>query len=101
MFTAHLVPLQLAKPRSIHQASCTAAPSCCFLLPPARAGLLSSLTSTFTDLGLDVVRAEIGGKGGTFRDTFWVTTMERTKVSVGWSTRVAGRWCGRSHWHFW
>ncbi|KAL4434815.1 hypothetical protein ABPG77_005342 [Micractinium sp. CCAP 211/92] len=45
-----------------------------------RPGLLSSLTSTFTDLGLDVVRAEIGGKGGTFRDTFWVTTMERTKV---------------------
>lgn len=44
------------------------------------AGLLSSLTSTFTDLGLDVVRAEIGGKGGNFHDTFWVTTADGRKV---------------------
>ena len=48
-------------------------------LPP-QAGLLSSLTSTFTDLGLDVVRADIGGGGGVFRDQFWVTTAEGTQV---------------------
>jgi hypothetical protein len=51
------------------------------LLDPA--GLLNSLTSTFTDLGLDVVKANIGGKGGTFKDTFWVTTVEGSKVAEG------------------
>lgn len=46
-----------------------------------RPGLLGSLASTFTDLGLDVVRAEIGGKAGGVSDTFYVTTVEGAKVS--------------------
>lgn len=46
----------------------------------AHAGLLSSLTSTFTDLGLDVKKAEIGGKGDSFHDTFWVVTTDGQKV---------------------
>ncbi|KAL4856697.1 Glycogen phosphorylase 1 [Chlorella vulgaris] len=46
----------------------------------SRSGLLNSLTSTFTDLGLDVIKADIGGKSGTFKDTFWVTTVEGSKI---------------------
>lgn len=40
---------------------------------PLGAGLLASLTSTFNDLGLDVVKAEIGSQGGEICDRFWVT----------------------------
>ena len=60
---------------------------------PPSAGLLSSLTSTFTDLGLDVVRAEIGGKGGNFHDTFWVTTADGRKVGAV----AAGQACCEAH----
>ena len=46
-----------------------------------RPGLLASLTSTFTDLGLDVMKAEIGSsKGGDICDKFWVNTLEGSKV---------------------
>lgn len=85
--------MQVWQPRSTRQTSCTAALNCfpALVAPSIVAGLLNSLTSTFTDLGLDVVRAEIGGKGGTFRDTFWVTTMERTKVSRQACEQVAER----------
>ncbi|PRW61146.1 starch phosphorylase [Chlorella sorokiniana] len=55
--------------------------TCIVVQGVSRPGLLSSLTSTFTDLGLDVVRAEIGGKGGNFHDTFWVTTADGRKVN--------------------
>lgn len=37
-----------------------------------RPGLLGLLTSTFADLGLDVVKAEIGGSGKAIHDRFWV-----------------------------
>ena len=66
------MPQQSAQTHCFH---CGRPPS-----PPA--GLLSSLTSTFTDLGLDVVKADIGGKDGSFKDTFWVTAEGGGKVSA-------------------
>jgi hypothetical protein len=48
--------------------------------PAAPAGLLSTLASTFTDLGLDVVKAEIGGSSSKVHDRFWVTNSDGTKL---------------------
>jgi starch phosphorylase len=42
---------------------------------------LASLASTFADLGLDVVRADIGTKGGGILDRFWVKTSAGEKVA--------------------
>lgn len=47
----------------------------------SNAGLLASLASTFADLGLDVVRADIGTKGGGILDKFWVKTSGGEKVA--------------------
>ena len=44
-------------------------------------GLLGVLTSTFTDLGLDVVKAEIGGSGKTIHDRFWVVGGDGKKLA--------------------
>lgn len=45
-----------------------------------RAGLLSALTTTFADLGLDVVRAQVGSCESGVQDQFWVTLTDGSKV---------------------
>lgn len=68
----HPIPALLFRPAWLDNCTCAAA---------GPAGLLGSLASTFTDLGLDVVRAEIGSKGGSANDVFYVTTVDGRKVA--------------------
>ncbi|GAB4815011.1 hypothetical protein N2152v2_002057 [Parachlorella kessleri] len=46
-------------------------------------GMLGMLTSTFADLGLDVVKAEIGGTGKSIHDRFWVVGADGKKLGDG------------------
>lgn len=82
--------LQVA-PAATAAAACSLLDSRCHLHSMPSAGLLSSLTSTFTDMGLDVVRADIGGKGGAFHDTFWVTMADGQKVRLEGCAAVLSR----------
>lgn len=47
----------------------------------SRPGLLTALTSTLGDLGLEVVKAEVTGSGGRIKDTFHVQTAEGSQVT--------------------
>lgn len=51
-------------------------------------GLLGNLTATFASLGLNVVKAEIGGTGAAVDDIFWVTTASGGKVSPTETKRI-------------
>ena len=46
-------------------------------------GMLGMLTSTCADLGLDVVKAEIGGTGKSIHDRFWVVGADGKKLGDG------------------
>ncbi len=47
-----------------------------------RAGLLTAMTATFRDLGLEVRKADIGGDDNRIQDTFWVVDAEGNKVTA-------------------
>jgi len=47
----------------------------------SRPGLLSSLTNAFSDLGLEVLKAQVDGSSGRIQDTFHVQTADGTQVS--------------------
>lgn len=47
-----------------------------------RAGLLTAMTATFRDLGLEVRKADIGGDDTRIQDTFWVVDAEGNKVTA-------------------
>lgn len=47
-----------------------------------RAGLLTAMTATFRDLGLEVRKADIGGDDNRIQDTFWVVDAEGSKVTA-------------------
>ena len=47
----------------------------------SRPGLLTALTGTLGDLGLEVVKAEVTGSVGRVKDTFHVQTAEGTQVT--------------------
>jgi UTP:GlnB (protein PII) uridylyltransferase len=44
-------------------------------------GLLTAITSTFRDLGLDVAKASVDGKDGMIKDQFSVWDMKGQKLS--------------------
>ena len=48
---------------------------------PSKPGMLSTLTATFRDLGLDVIKAEIDGTAARISDTFYVCELEGGKVT--------------------